>query len=591
MAAYSLRELLELITANGGPRGLDLSRADLRGLDAGPEALAAERARLGEAGSVETPVWLVAETGGLDLSEASLDRATLAGARLTGARLVGAYLGRADLSGSRCEGADFSQADLERAQLGGANLEGANLEGASLDRAQLAGANLRRARLEGASLERSHLADADLREADLRGACLERANLEGADLRGANTEGADFSRANLKGVTGEDVFAELNRGLSTGLPLGVVLPQISGDLAKHGARLAEMAGQLASQARPGAVYARDAARAARDAVRAARDAARTARDAETVPAEFTREIPLEGATALRVLLKVGNLRVVPGEADAVLLQGRAIDPDTLTIAREGEVLSVRQEGPDVPRRHAALALTVPASLARLDAGTGVGNVHLAAAARSVRAHTGCGNLKIEAPEAESLDANTGVGNIHLRGTRLQHLSVHTGAGNIDADAALAEGEHGLQSGVGNVTLALPGDAAAQVEAVTGIGAVKSDWPLVQVGRHGPRAVGSQRMVGGFGEESRRARVKLGTGAGEVRLRRAAPGAREESVPDEASAGAPEERCPESAPPEAAETTSPTGGETPPDARLKILEGLARGEITAEEVEELLFADR
>jgi hypothetical protein len=113
-----------------------------------------------------------------------------------------------------------------------------------------------------------------------------------------------------------------------------------------------------------------------------------------------------------------------------------------------------------------------------------------------------------------------------------------------------------------VLLKLPGNAAAQVEAVTGMGQVHSDWPLVRVGRPGPVGAGSQRMVGAWGEEHRRARVVLRTGVGDIRLCQG---------PVHSEPAAP------SAPPPAA------------DERRAVLESLARGEITVEEADALLRA--
>jgi uncharacterized protein YjbI with pentapeptide repeats len=131
MSEYTTREILDMIEANGGPQGLDLSGKDLSGIDLSRERIREEVERLRRENPEATPLWL---------------------SRPQGTRLARVVLW---LSGGEWAG-------LEEARLGGVNLQGVGLRGANLEAAKL-------------------------RRANLVGAELWDANLVGADLWGANT--------------------------------------------------------------------------------------------------------------------------------------------------------------------------------------------------------------------------------------------------------------------------------------------------------------------------------------------------------------------------------------------------------------------
>ena len=179
MSKYTTRQILDMIEANEGPEGLDLSRKDLSGIDLGREAIEAELGKALKSAPGETPVWYSDLTGGI--------------------KLVEAQFGRANLRLANLEGADLSRADL-RANLRRAVLSGANLIEANLSMANLTQAHLKKADLSGAGLNGAILNRADLSEANLSGAGLMRADLSWANLSGANLEGAALGMANLTGA-------------------------------------------------------------------------------------------------------------------------------------------------------------------------------------------------------------------------------------------------------------------------------------------------------------------------------------------------------------------------------------------------------
>jgi hypothetical protein len=122
----------------------------------------------------------------------------------------------------------------------------------------------------------------------------------------------------------------------------------------------------------------------------------------------------------------------------------------------------------------------------------------------------------------------------------------------------------LKTALGNIALSLPADVSARVSAATSLGEIRSDFPLVQVGRQGPMGFLGGRMVGNMGEGEPRAEIELATAKGDIKLQARTPSAE----------GAPS--------PEGSKADSANA------ARLRVLEALSRGELSVEEAEELLW---
>jgi uncharacterized protein YjbI with pentapeptide repeats len=233
LSEYTTRQILDMIEANRGPEGLDLSRKDLSGIDLSREAIKAELRKALKSAPGATPVWYSESTGGInlegarlseaDLGEADLTRANLFRADLWAVNLIDAkliqanlieanlgeaYLWEANLHGANLCRAHLARADLTEADLAETNLAKAGLRGADLTEANLAETNLARADLSGADLIGAELSEADLREANLTAANLTRASLRGTDLCGVNLVLAQLVRTNLNGanLTGCRVF-------------------------------------------------------------------------------------------------------------------------------------------------------------------------------------------------------------------------------------------------------------------------------------------------------------------------------------------------------------------------------------------------
>jgi len=72
MSEYTTRQILDMIEANGGAAGLDLSRRDLREIDVGHDTVQAELARVREVDPQEEPKWAGPTTRGINLRVGSL---------------------------------------------------------------------------------------------------------------------------------------------------------------------------------------------------------------------------------------------------------------------------------------------------------------------------------------------------------------------------------------------------------------------------------------------------------------------------------------------------------------------------------------
>ena len=204
MSEYTTHQILEMIEANEGPDGLDLSGKDLSGIDLHRATILKEWRKIDETTEV-TPVWCKMDPEGY-LVGIDLRRVNLVGANLQNAVMVCADLQQAQLDSTALQGANLALANLREAFLVEANLqeidlESADLRGANLHKANLQGAHLWSVKLEEAELGLANLQRADLAGANLRGITFVRTNLERAVLQFANLTRADLTGAeNCEGI-------------------------------------------------------------------------------------------------------------------------------------------------------------------------------------------------------------------------------------------------------------------------------------------------------------------------------------------------------------------------------------------------------
>jgi DUF4097 and DUF4098 domain-containing protein YvlB len=129
--------------------------------------------------------------------------------------------------------------------------------------------------------------------------------------------------------------------------------------------------------------------------------------------------------------------------------------------------------------------------------TGDGNVTAGNIKGDIRIHTGDGHIEGHNFDG-SLDANTGDGNLRIDG-RFDALALKTGDGNIEAQVGsgskVASGWN-LHSGDGHITLRVPGDLNAILDAHTGDGSITLDIPIQVSGSLSHSSVRGKMNAGG-----------------------------------------------------------------------------------------------
>ena len=129
--------------------------------------------------------------------------------------------------------------------------------------------------------------------------------------------------------------------------------------------------------------------------------------------------------------------------------------------------------------------------------TGDGNVTASSIKGEIRIHTGDGHIEGHNFDG-SLDADTGDGNLRIDG-RFDALALKTGYGNIEAQAGsgskVASGWN-LHSGDGHITLRVPGDLNATLDAHTGDGSITLDIPIQVSGSLSHSSVRGKMNAGG-----------------------------------------------------------------------------------------------
>jgi hypothetical protein len=157
-----------------------------------------------------------------------------------------------------------------------------------------------------------------------------------------------------------------------------------------------------------------------------------------------------------------------------------------------------------------LELRVPRE-ADLNIHTGDGNIRVDAVKGNLQLETGDGDVRLSDIEG-ILRTDTHDGNINVRG-KLDVLDLRTGDGDIEAEvSALSAPQPGwmLRSGDGNITLRLPSDFRADIDAHTGDGRLDMDFPIATSVAGRENSIEGKINGGGIA-------VELRTGDGDIHV--------------------------------------------------------------------------
>jgi DUF4097 and DUF4098 domain-containing protein YvlB len=150
----------------------------------------------------------------------------------------------------------------------------------------------------------------------------------------------------------------------------------------------------------------------------------------------------------------------------------------------------------------------------IELNTGDGSIRAGRVAGDLKLHTGDGSVTVEDADGR-LDIDTGDGSVTVGG-KLTAVRLHTGDGSIvyraQAGTAMTE-DWEITTGDGGVSLYLPADFGAELDAHTGDGTIRNDLSLEG---GGTGEVSRRTVRGRIGAGGRQLRIR--TGDGSIRLR-------------------------------------------------------------------------
>jgi DUF4097 and DUF4098 domain-containing protein YvlB len=149
--------------------------------------------------------------------------------------------------------------------------------------------------------------------------------------------------------------------------------------------------------------------------------------------------------------------------------------------------------------------------------TGSGDIEGRGLGGSWELHTGSGDVTIDVHGSASFQIATGSGDIEVRGGIVERLEARTGSGDVECASVLHGMEHRLTTAAGDIQLSIANPPGARLQAITRMGSINSEFPLVMVGKQGPHSGAGSRYVGKVGEGP--VEIELRTSCGDIDITR------------------------------------------------------------------------
>ena len=169
---------------------------------------------------------------------------------------------------------------------------------------------------------------------------------------------------------------------------------------------------------------------------------------------------------------------------------------------------------DVRARSGDGSIRIERVTGRLDLRTGDGSIRASDVSGELTLDTGDGSITVEGVEGR-LSVDTGDGSVNVAG-RLGSLKLHTGDGSVvyrgEPGSAMTEPWE-ITTGDGGVTLYLPADFGAELDAHTGDGTIRNDLNVDNAGGEKER----RTLRGRLGAGGKLLRVRTGDGAIRLKL--------------------------------------------------------------------------
>jgi hypothetical protein len=186
-----------------------------------------------------------------------------------------------------------------------------------------------------------------------------------------------------------------------------------------------------------------------------------------------------------------------------------VPPDTKVTARNGSgAIDIGAVKGAVDAENGSGGINVDAA-ASLEAHTGSGSIRAMSIAGPLSAHSGSGGITLTQTGPGEVSVTAGSGSVSVTGVN-GPARISTGSGGIDVEGRPA-GPWTVNASSGSVEVALPADAAFDVDAHSSSGSVSSAHPVTMVGsieRH--RLSGKVRGGGPL--------VRVSTSSGSIRIR-------------------------------------------------------------------------
>lgn len=242
----------------------------------------------------------------------------------------------------------------------------------------------------------------------------------------------------------------------------------------------------------------------------------------SVADEWKKEFTTSAKPTIHVDANDANIEVLAIDGSKiearVVTSGGKISPDEVRVTdrQNGDRIDLEIHRPShhfcigICNESVRISLQVPRS-SNLELHTGDGRITVDGVKGEARLESGDGELIARSLDG-TLNADTSDGSIRVTG-RFDRLDLHTRDGSINAEVAAASkmnSSWALRTSDGTITLRLPADFSADLDAHTGDGHVSSDFPITVSGSLKENSLRGRLNGGG-------ALLEVRTGDGDIRL--------------------------------------------------------------------------
>lgn len=252
--------------------------------------------------------------------------------------------------------------------------------------------------------------------------------------------------------------------------------------------------------------------------------------AELVLRTFDGSIDVEVWDSDEVLVRIDRRAATGPEAQALEVrtthEGNRIVVDAPEAPDDGDVLRIGAG------RSVSFVVRAPRRIT-LDARTGDGSISAVGLEGAVRLNSGDGSVRAErvggqltvhtgdgsisvADASGAVDVDSGDGSIDVRG-RLESVRVRSGDGSVHVEAdegSVLKSDWSVTTGDGAISLQVPANLDADVDAESGDGRVTADWATDQPRRSDEERQSFRGRLGNGGQV-----LRLRTGDGSIEIRR------------------------------------------------------------------------